>query len=128
MLAVVLLGAFGCLDQVFSVDAYANGIFDMVTNTGAVDTSAGGVSASDNTADSIATIMTKGRAIGMGFTGICTLLMLIFTIIQISKLAAAGDNEMNRKKAIGGIMTTGIATALLGSITVVVGFFWGALK
>ena len=51
-----------------------------------------------------------------------------FTIIQIVKLAAAGDNEMNRKRAIGGILTTGIATALLGGLSVFVGFFWGALK
>ena len=54
--------------------------------------------------------------------------MLAFTIIQIVKLAAAGDNEMNRKRAIGGILTTGIATALLGGLSVFVGFFWGALK
>ena len=63
-----------------------------------------------------------------GFTGIATLLMLVFTILQIVKLGASGDNEMNRKRAIMGILTTGIATALLGGITVFVGFFWGALK
>ena len=85
-------------------------------------------SAADNTADSIATVLTKGKAIALGFTGVATLLMLAFTIIQIVKLAAAGDNEMNRKRAIGGILTTGIATALLGGLSVFVGFFWGALK
>lgn len=125
MLMVVLCAAVGLLTP---VEAYANGIFDMVTDTGAVNATAGGVAAADNTADSIATVMTKGKTIGTGFTGIATLLMLVFTILQIVKLGASGDNEMNRKRAIMGILTTGVATALLGGITVFVGFFWGALK
>ena len=128
MLMVILLGVCGVLNPIVSMDAYACNIFDIVDNTGAIDPTAGGVSAADNTADSIATVLTKGKAIALGFTGVATLLMLAFTIIQIVKLAAAGDNEMNRKRAIGGILTTGIATALLGGLSVFVGFFWGALK
>ena len=53
--------------------------------------------------------------------------MLIFMLIQFTKLGAAGDNEMARKKAIAGILTTGIATALLGGATIVVGFFWNVI-
>lgn len=128
MLMVVLLGAVGGLNSMVSMDAYANNIFDMVGDTGAVDPTKGGVSAADNTAGSIATVMTKGKAIALGFTGIATLIMLVCMIIQFLKLGAAGDNEMSRKRATMGILTTGIATALLGGATVVVGFFWGALK
>lgn len=131
ILMVILLGVCGVLNPIVSMDAYANNatsIFDMVGDTGAVDPTAGGVSAADNTADSIATVMTKGKAIAMGFTGIATLIMLVCMIIQFLKLGAAGDNETSRKRATMGILTTGIATALLGGATVVVGFFWGALK
>ena len=55
-------------------------------------------------------------------------IMLIFMLIQFTKLGAAGDNEMARKKAIAGILTTGIATALLGGATIVVGFFWNVIS
>ena len=127
MLMVILLGVCGVLNPIGSMDAYDSKMLFRVDNPGASDPTAGGVSAADNTADSIATVLTKGKAIALGFTGVATLLMLAFTIIQIVKLAAAGDNEMNRKRAIGGILTTGIATALLGGLSVFVGFFWVAL-
>ena len=46
---------------------------------------------------------------------------------QFVKLGGTGDNEMARRKAIFGILTTGAATAMLGGLTVVVGFFWNLL-
>ncbi len=76
---------------------------------------------------SFTTIITKYKAIAVAIMGILTITMLIFMLIQFTKLGAAGDNEMARKKAIMGILTTGIATALLGGATIIVGFFWGAL-
>jgi len=53
--------------------------------------------------------------------------MFIFMLVQFAKLGAAGDNEQGRKRAIAGILTTGIATALLGGASVVIGFFWNIL-
>ena len=69
----------------------------------------------------------KYRNIALVITSVLTITMLIFMLLQFTKLGAAGDNEMQRKKAIMGILTTGIATGLLGSATIVVGFFWNAL-
>ena len=67
MLMVILLGVCGVLNPIVSMDAYASNIFDIVDNTGAIDPTAGGVSAADNTADSIATVLTKGKAIALGY-------------------------------------------------------------
>ena len=71
--------------------------------------------------------ITQYRTIAVAITGILTITMLIFMLIQFTKLGASGDNEMARKKAIMGILTTGIATALLGGATIIVGFFWNVL-
>jgi len=79
------------------------------------------------TSQDFITVMTQYRTIAVAITGILTITMLIFMFIQFTKLGASGDNEMARKKAIMGILTTGIATALFGGATIVIGFFWNVL-
>lgn len=102
-----------------------SGIFDLVGDDGSINDSS--EVAQQNTDGSFTTIITKYKSIAVAIMGILTITMLIFMLIQFTKLGAAGDNEMARKKAIMGILTTGIATALLGGATIIVGFFWGAL-
>lgn len=103
-----------------------SGIFDLVSDDGSIDSSSD--VAQKNTDGGFSTVITKYKSIAVALMGILTITMLIFMLIQFTKLGAAGDNEMARKKAIMGILTTGIATALLGGATLVVGFFWGALN
>lgn len=75
----------------------------------------------------LANVVSQYRTIASVITGILAVTMFIFMLIQFSKLGAAGDNEQSRKRAIGGILTTGIATALLGGASVIIGFFWNIL-
>lgn len=103
-----------------------NSIFDLVSDNGSINT--GSEVATQNTDGGFTTIITKYKSIAVAIMGVLTITMLIFMLIQFTKLGAAGDNEMARKKAIMGILTTGIATALLGGATIIVGFFWGALN
>lgn len=72
-------------------------------------------------------LMTRYKNIILAFTGILTITCFGAMILQITKLAASGDNEQARRKAIMGILTTGIGVALLGSATIVIGFFYGAI-
>lgn len=72
-------------------------------------------------------VLSKYKYIVMAFTGILTITMFAAMIYMFSKLGIAGDNEAARRKAIGGILTTGIATALLGSSTIIIGFFYSSL-
>lgn len=97
-------------------------IFDVVGDDGSVG------QVGDGTSQGFTTVMTQYRTIAVAITGILTITMLIFMLIQFTKLGASGDNEMARKKAIMGILTTGIATALLGGATIVIGFFWNVLS
>lgn len=75
-----------------------------------------------------AAILTKYKTVCTFILSIVTITMIIFLILQFTKLGAAGDNQATRKQAIGGILTTGIATALLGSLTVWFGFFYNAIS
>lgn len=91
----------------------------------------GSIKLADKNADDAKTlggIVTTYRTIASAITGILAVTMFIFMLIQFSKLGAAGDNEQARKRAIAGILTTGIATALLGGATIVIGFFWNILS
>lgn len=87
----------------------------------------GNIVTTDEMRDPWTGIVTKYKGVITGVLGILTMTMVVFMIIQITKLGAAGDNESSRRKAIMGIITTGIATALLGASTIIVGFFWNML-
>ena len=91
----------------------------------------GSIKLADKDADDAKTlggIVTTYRTIASAITGILAVTMFIFMLVQFSKLGAAGDNEQARKRAIAGILTTGIATALLGGATIVIGFLWNILS
>lgn len=130
MLTIILLMlVLSCFPPVaYAADGDSgNGIFDIVDTAGKHSSGAGGISDSDGT-ESIATIIGKYKTIATAIMGILTITMLIFMLVQFTKLGAAGDNEIQRKKAIMGILTTGIATGLLGGATIVVGFFWNVFR
>lgn len=80
--------------------------------------------ASTTDADSV---LGQGKNIITLILSACCLICLAFLIINITKFAKSGDNDMERRKAIGGMLTTGIGVALLGSITVWYAFFYSAL-
>ncbi len=101
-------------------------VWDIVGSDGKVDENNQIIDS--NTNNSAATVISKYKTIATAISGILTITMLVFLLIQISKLGAAGDNDIARKKAIMGILTTGLATALFGGVTIVVGFFWNILK
>jgi len=92
----------------------------------------GNIKLNDNASEeeqkqTLAKVVGQYRTIASVITGILAVTMFIFMLVQFTKLGAAGDNEQGRKRAIAGILTTGIATALLGGASVVIGFFWNIL-
>lgn len=72
--------------------------------------------------------MDKYKGIGTLITGLAAITAIISLLVQITKLGAAGDNERQRAVALRGIFFSGAALAIFGSLTLVVGFFWGALN
>lgn len=70
------------------------------------------------------TLFEKYRGIIIGISGFATLTMLAAFIFFFAKLGTTAGNEKERRGAITAILFTGIATALLGSVTIIMGFFY----
>lgn len=105
-------------------DTSAGGIFNNMT----VDGTTGNVTmGSAVTSNNYGAVTTKAQNLAIWVSGILSIIMLMCLLLQIAKLGSAGDNEMARKKATMGILTTGIALALFGGSTIVVGFFWNLI-
>lgn len=73
-------------------------------------------------------MLKEGKGIVTIILSVCCLVCLAFLIINITKFAKSGDNENERRKAIGGMLTTGIGVALLGSVTFWYSFFYTAIN
>lgn len=74
------------------------------------------------------TIFQKYRLVIAGVSGVVALSMLLFFIVQAFRLGNSAHNPSERQKAMTGLIWTGIATALLGSISLFVGLFYNMLK
>lgn len=89
-----------------------------------------------NTSSTIATSSTEGGLNGFiakykslisGLCGVLTITMIGFFALNITKLGAAGDNDMSRKKATQGLLFSAIAVVLFGGMSVFIGLFWNVL-
>lgn len=103
--------------------AYATGFGDLLDGVGVDGQKPAGI---QDDVD-MENILGRYKNIVLAITGFLTVTMFAAMLFQFAKLGMAGDNEQARRKAIGGILTTGIATALLGGATIVIGFFYNAL-
>jgi len=83
----------------------------------------GGTPSTENLSRTV--LMQRSFAEAMFALGAIT--CIIFLLIYITKLGAAGDNAKARKNAITGIIVSGIALVLLGGLSVVLAFAWGFL-
>jgi len=74
------------------------------------------------------TIFAKYKVIITGFSGILTLTFVILFLINIFRVGATADNPTDRRKALIGVLWTGLAAAGCGSVTMICALFWNALK
>ena len=72
-------------------------------------------------------LFSRFKGVIVGITGVGTLVMIVLFIIQFMKLGASAGNPQARSQALTGVLWTGIAAALLGSVTIIVGFFYNAI-
>lgn len=71
-------------------------------------------------------VFTRYKNIIVAFSGLATLTMLAVFIFLFAKLGTVSANEKERRSVITGILFSGIATAALGSVTVIMAFFYNA--
>lgn len=74
------------------------------------------------------TIFKKYRIAIVGIAGILTLTFIVLFLINFFKVGAASDNPVERRKALIGVLWTGLAAAGSGSVTLICALFWNALK
>ena len=72
-------------------------------------------------------LFSRFKGVIVGITGVGTLVMIVLFIVQFMKLGASAGNPQARSQALTGVLWTGIAAALLGSVTIIVGFFYNAI-
>ncbi len=61
------------------------------------------------------------------FVSLAFMTCVFFLALNITKLGTTGANERERKRAISRILYSGIALAILGSLDLFLGFFFGFL-
>lgn len=81
----------------------------------------------DGTTSSWNQLFSRFKGVIVGITGVGTLVMIVLFIVQFMKLGASAGNPQARSQALTGVLWTGIAAALLGSVTIIVGFFYNAI-
>ena len=122
VVAIVLalsLSVFGAV-QANAVDWGSGDL--TISNNGAV------VSTSNGTQDTFGKIMEKYKGVITFVGGIATVTMVAIFILNFMKLGSTATNPTERQKVLTGLVWSGIAAALLGSVTLIVGVFYGMLK
>lgn len=132
---VIMFSAFAFMMQLMThplmTVAHAGDIEFSVGDDGELTISGGNFPDLSGDADigtSFNEILGKYKTVAVFVFAVCTITAFMLMVLMFTKLAAAGDNEQARKRAIAGILTCGIAVALLGGITIVIGFFWNSLN
>lgn len=76
-------------------------------------------------ADEFGSFFDGVKTLATALMGIFAITALIFFIISLTKLSTSAGNEQGRARAIKGILFSGIALALFGGATALVGVAWG---
>lgn len=70
------------------------------------------------------TFFTRYRTLIVGLAGMGTITMILFFIMNFTKLGVYSGNPQERQKVINSLILSGIATMILGSITLFVAIFY----
>lgn len=88
----------------------------------------GGIGTIKNQSDAFSKITPKYKKIMVFAGGILTVTMVGIFVFQFTKLGAVATNPRERQEVLKGLMVSGVSAALLGSITFIVGLFFGLFK
>lgn len=82
--------------------------------------------ASGDIAGATGLVVKQYKEIGTVILGVCVITAFICLLWQITKLGMAGSDQRSRSMALKGILFSGAAIAIFGSLSLVAGMFWGA--
>lgn len=113
------------LSQIKEVSAFTKGDFKIVNGE---ITQIGDFTKNSKPDTAFTQMIEKYQTIIVWIGSGATLTLMMFFILNITKVAANATNPMARSQAIMAVVWTGIAVALLGSVTIWFGFFYTALQ
>lgn len=87
-----------------------------------------GMTSNKTSATAWTDFIAKYRNFIIGISGLGAVAMVMFFIFNFMKLGATSGNPSERTKALTGLIWSGVAAAGLGSVTIIVGFFYSAFK
>lgn len=87
-----------------------------------------GMTTSETSGTAWTNFIKKYRNFIIGISGIGAVSMILFFIFQLLKLGATSGNPQARSQALTGLIWSGVAAAGLGSVTIIVGFFYSAFR
>ena len=93
-----------------------------ISNNGVVE------AVSNNPNETYGKIMEKYKGVITFVGGIATVTMVAIFVLNFMKLGSVSTNPTERQKVLTGLLWSGIAAALLGSVTLIVGVFYGMLR
>lgn len=129
VLGTLILGLMLMLSvfSVGTVKANAVGDVDINVSGGKLNITGGGMDYSDG--DSAwSAFLNKYKAFVVGISGVGAVSMIAFFIYNFMKLGATSTNPSERAKVLQGLVWSALAAAGLGAVTIIVGFFYGALQ
>lgn len=128
LVVLFLTTMFSPIDA-FATDGTTNGtdIDVQMGSDGSVTISGAGFTA-QNDGSAWTNFFTKYKTIISGVSGIAAITFIAFFIFYFMKLGATAGNPQARSQTLMGLLWTGIAAAGLGSVSIVVGFFYNSMK
>lgn len=98
-----------------------------IDKEGKLNFSGGGMTYEDS-GSAWGSFIAKYQGFIVGISGVGAVTMILFFIMQLLKLGGTAGNPQARSQVLTGLIWSGVAAAALGSVSVIVGFFYGALK
>lgn len=124
ILAVLLLMSILLLTDTPAACAAATGQF-AVDPSGNI--SMGGGTTESGETPTLSYVLPKYRQVLTAGLAILAITTGVIMTVMITKLGAAGDNPMRRHRAVAGIATAGVATALLGGLSIYTAILWNLI-
>lgn len=88
----------------------------------------GGFGTIRNQFDAFGQIIPKYKNVIVFLSGILTVTMVAVFIVQFTRLGAVATNPRERQEVVRGLVVSGVSAAMLGSVTLIVGVFYGLFK
>lgn len=126
-LFLALILSVMCLIPLATVQSHAVGEVNVELQNGQLVVSGGGMDYADSDT-AWNDFIIKYRGFIVGVSGIGAVSMIAFFIFNFLKLGAVSTNPSERAKVLQGLIWSGLAAAGLGAVSIIVGFFYGALK